>query len=218
VLIRRKRSDRPPAVAHAGQQAQVTADYAELCQRICPGVEFVNSQLQFHTRTASKAKRPFQAVRGGLLRRKCACGGKPGPTGECEECRKKRLSLQRHSLDEAWATTVPPIVHEVRQSPGPPFRAEHTQLHGAALRASLQPGASAQRRESGRVGVSYVCACIHGRPLWQMNFQPVGRSRLEQVNKVQMFRSIFVDHAKYLKSLATAQEIQSLGVRSLVAS
>jgi hypothetical protein len=33
-------------------------------------------------------------VRSGLLQRKCACGGTPGPTGECEECRKKRLSLQ----------------------------------------------------------------------------------------------------------------------------
>lgn len=28
----------------------------------------------------------------GLLQRKCACGGTPGPTDECEECRKKRQS------------------------------------------------------------------------------------------------------------------------------
>jgi hypothetical protein len=27
---------------------------------------------------------------GGLLQRKCACGGTPGPSGECENCRKKR--------------------------------------------------------------------------------------------------------------------------------
>jgi hypothetical protein len=25
------------------------------------------------------------------LRRKCSCGGTPGPTGECEQCRRKRL-------------------------------------------------------------------------------------------------------------------------------
>ena len=31
------------------------------------------------------------------LQRKCACGGTPGPTGECEECRKKRLRLQRRA-------------------------------------------------------------------------------------------------------------------------
>ena len=36
-------------------------------------------------------------VRNNLLQRKCACGGKPGPTGECEECRKKRL--QRKARD-----------------------------------------------------------------------------------------------------------------------
>jgi hypothetical protein len=31
----------------------------------------------------------------GLLQRKCACGGTSGPTGECEECRKKkRIGLQ----------------------------------------------------------------------------------------------------------------------------
>ena len=30
----------------------------------------------------------------GLLQRKCTCGGTPGPTGECAECKRKRLSLQ----------------------------------------------------------------------------------------------------------------------------
>jgi hypothetical protein len=30
-----------------------------------------------------------------LLQRKCACGGTPGPTGECAECRRKRLAFQR---------------------------------------------------------------------------------------------------------------------------
>ena len=34
-------------------------------------------------------------ARGGLLLRKCACGGTPGPTGECAECRGERLALQR---------------------------------------------------------------------------------------------------------------------------
>jgi hypothetical protein len=28
------------------------------------------------------------------LQRKCACGGTPGPTGECAECKRKRLGLQ----------------------------------------------------------------------------------------------------------------------------
>ena len=31
----------------------------------------------------------------GILQRKCVCGGTPGPTGECETCKRKRLGLQR---------------------------------------------------------------------------------------------------------------------------
>jgi hypothetical protein len=44
--------------------------------------------------TESMAPTP---ARGPTLRRKCACGGTRGPGGECEECRNKRLSLQRHA-------------------------------------------------------------------------------------------------------------------------
>lgn len=54
------------------------------------------------------------------LQRKCACGGTPGHTGECEEYRKKRLSLQRESLDVAGPVAddfAPPIVHDVLRSP-----------------------------------------------------------------------------------------------------
>ena len=54
-----------------------------------------------------------------LLQRKCACGGTPGSDGECAECRKKRL--QRHSTGQAEPATVPPIVHDVLDSPGQPL-------------------------------------------------------------------------------------------------
>src|SRR2546430_4522328 len=68
----------------------------------------------------------FTPVRRGLLQRKCACGGTPGPTGECEACRKKRL--QRKSNNAAIETQneseVPPIVHEVLRSPGQPLDRE----------------------------------------------------------------------------------------------
>lgn len=33
----------------------------------------------------------FSPAGGGLLQRKCACGGNPGASGECEACRRKRL-------------------------------------------------------------------------------------------------------------------------------
>jgi hypothetical protein len=69
---------------------------------------------------------PFTPVPGSVLQRKCACGGTPGPTGECEACRKKRL--QRKSSNAANETQneseVPPIVHEVLRSPGQPLDRE----------------------------------------------------------------------------------------------
>ncbi len=63
----------------------------------------------------------FRPVQTGLLQRKCACGGNPGMDGECEECRKKRLSLQSRSTTQATPSTIPPIVHDVLRSPGHPL-------------------------------------------------------------------------------------------------
>jgi hypothetical protein len=64
-------------------------------------------------------------VQSGLLQRKCACGGTPGPTGECEACRKKReaAALQRASSHTAVRAGVPPLVDHVLQSPGRPLDA-----------------------------------------------------------------------------------------------
>ena len=63
----------------------------------------------------------FTPVRTNLLQRKCACGGTPGPTGECVECSRKRLSLQRRSSSETRQSEAPPIVHDVLRSPGRPL-------------------------------------------------------------------------------------------------
>ena len=79
-------------------------------------------------------------VRSGLLQRKCACGGKPGPTGECEACRRKKLQLHSNNLSTLSAINhhqssitpqVPPIVHEVLRSPGQPL--------DQATRAFMEP-------------------------------------------------------------------------------
>src|SRR5215470_17278598 len=53
----------------------------------------------------------------GVLQRKCDCGQHTGG-GECEECKKKKSSLQRHSSGGAAPSTAPPIVGEVLRSPG----------------------------------------------------------------------------------------------------
>lgn len=50
--------------------------------------------------------------------RRCACGGIPGPGGECAACRARRL--RRHAVVPAPAA-VPPVVGEALRSPGRPL-------------------------------------------------------------------------------------------------
>lgn len=83
---------------------------------------------------------------------KCACGGMPGPAGECEECRKKPLSLQRKSLNAAGPVAggfAPRIVHDVLRSPArsldPQTRAfmePHFGHDFSRVRIHADPGAS----------------------------------------------------------------------------
>ena len=58
----------------------------------------MRATLGIEAKTSSNALPIFTPVRRGLLQCKCACGGTPGPTGECEGCRKKRQTVQRSAL------------------------------------------------------------------------------------------------------------------------
>ena len=91
----------------------------------------INEQLQ--AQAQAPAKSSFTSAPRGLLQRKCACGGTPGPTGECEACRKKRLQrkAQNRELGIRNDSPVPPIVHEVLRSPGQPL--------DPATRAFMEP-------------------------------------------------------------------------------
>lgn len=63
-------------------------------------------------------------VNSGILQRKtCSCGRPITADGECAECRKKRMSLQRRAVNETGPDVAPPIVHEVLRSPGRPLDA-----------------------------------------------------------------------------------------------
>src|SRR5262249_30103767 len=63
----------------------------------------------------------------GLLRRKCACGGNAGLSGECEQCSKTKLTMRRrlprgHRDAEAESNrAAPPTVHETLQRSGQPL-------------------------------------------------------------------------------------------------
>jgi hypothetical protein len=75
-----------------------------------------------HLQAKLHHKAAAQRTPGFVLQRKCACGGNPGPSGECEECRKKRLGMvQRSALNAPAPMTVPPSVHQVLDSPGQPL-------------------------------------------------------------------------------------------------
>lgn len=52
---------------------------------------------------------PFMPARGGVLQRKCACGGTPGPSGECASCeRNRRAGVKRlPALQPKLAINVP---------------------------------------------------------------------------------------------------------------
>lgn len=83
------------------------------------------------TKTSSTAPTAFTPVSRGPLQRKCACGGTPGPSGECESCRKKKLQRRSENLDQSFilhppssVSEVPPIVHEVLRSAGQPLDAQ----------------------------------------------------------------------------------------------
>ena len=76
----------------------------------------MNTRMQIPAKPKTAAhlsSEPF-----GILRRKCACGGSGGSTGECAECGKKKL---QRSAAGAGPGTVPPIVHDVLRSSGQPL-------------------------------------------------------------------------------------------------
>jgi len=79
--------------------------------------------LSSPSRWGTAARQTFAPVPSAVLQRKCACGGSPGPSGECEECRKKQLQrkTQNSELGTRNVSTVPSIVHEVLRLPGQPL-------------------------------------------------------------------------------------------------
>jgi hypothetical protein len=72
------------------------------------------------------------ASSGGILQRRCACGGTPGPDGECEACRRKRLQRGVAQPATAGESVAPPIAGEVLRTSGQPLDADpraYTEAH-----------------------------------------------------------------------------------------
>jgi hypothetical protein len=86
-------------------------------------------QGQTRMKAAATRAPSFMPARTGLLQRKCACGGSPGSTGGCSECRKE--PLQRRAADQSEVSAAPPVVNDVLRAPG--------QSLDAATRAFMEP-------------------------------------------------------------------------------
>jgi hypothetical protein len=74
------------------------------------------------TQASTTAATPAAGSAAGarLLQRKCACGESAKLTGECEDCAKKRLTVQRRAMGGS-TPPAPPLVHEVLSAPGRPL-------------------------------------------------------------------------------------------------
>jgi hypothetical protein len=90
----------------------------------------MRAPLQIDPKISSRTPPTFTPAPRGLLQRKCACGGTPGPTGECQACRAKKLQRRSENLDlssisdpPSSISEVPSIVHEVLRSSGQPLDA-----------------------------------------------------------------------------------------------
>lgn len=90
------------------------------------------TSTQSHSQSKVEPEISRASLQAGLLQRKCGCGNHTIAGGECGECEKKHLSLQRAAqsgrvgarnseLDIRKPTAAPPIVHEVLRSPGRPL-------------------------------------------------------------------------------------------------
>ncbi|HMF48858.1 MAG TPA: DUF4157 domain-containing protein [Candidatus Saccharimonadales bacterium] len=71
--------------------------------------------------TPSRAS-PVQAAPVMFLQRKCACGGAPGISGECEECQANLL--QRKAVTASSLGAVPSSVSAALGAPGQPLHAD----------------------------------------------------------------------------------------------
>lgn len=94
----------------------------------------MNSSLR-QTQLRTGARGVETALPVSILQRKCACGQRTIAGGECSDCGKKQLMLQRANRNSELGTRnaggVPPLAHDVLRSTGQPL--------DAATRAFMEP-------------------------------------------------------------------------------
>ena len=115
----------------------------------------------------------FMPARTGLLQRKCACGGTPGPTGECATCRRKRLSggtlqtrLRVNQPGDRFEQEADRVTDQVMRMPEPGLQRQADEEEDL-----LQAKPLVQRRVTGGSGGQTAPPIVHdvlrspGQPL-----------------------------------------------------
>ena len=85
-----------------------------------------------HEQARTVERPPTSVTNTALLQRKCACGGTPGPNGECATCKAKRLGLQRKAITPDGLSLAPSIGDQAIRSAGRPVN--------SATRAVMERG------------------------------------------------------------------------------
>jgi hypothetical protein len=110
----------------------------------------MSAALQTRTK-ATPAKPALTPAQAGMLQRKCACGGSPGLTGDCEECgAKKRLALQRYSANRAEPSSLTRSPYGIQtklnvSQPGDRHEEEADRVAEQVIRASASSDAEANQ-------------------------------------------------------------------------
>lgn len=81
----------------------------------------MDTQRESAKKASACAAQFFPPPLRGILQRKCACGGAPGVSGECEGCQKNHLQRQAGSSNET--TGARGILHQTLRAPGQPLDA-----------------------------------------------------------------------------------------------
>lgn len=128
---------------------------------------------RMQTQVTAAPKPSFTPVQGGLLQRRCACGGAAGMSGECEECSKeKRFGLQTkfkvNEPGDIYEQEADRIADQVLATPA------HPAVNGTPPRIQRTSGQSNGQMDAAPASVDQALASP-GRPL-----EPTLRQDMEQ--------------------------------------
>ncbi len=105
----------------------------------------MRTPLQSRTKTAPTPS--FTPARNSVLQRKCACGGTPGPTGECAGCRRKRALQPKLTVNQPgdrYEQEADRVAEQVMRMSAPQVQRQPVEEEEEQLQAKEKPGQTPQ--------------------------------------------------------------------------